>query len=172
MELYSAIKDADRRGDVRYLGSTDDVLSVLHDCDVVVLPSTYNEGIPRSLLEALACGKPIITTDWKGCRETVIPGRNGALVNPHDPRALEDAMRHVILATDQSLRRMGRESRALAEERFNEEVVLEAYSSALGLTQRFPDSAEHREELCVPTSEAYDYSNQTAPFPRQTTRSP
>lgn len=62
---------------MRYLGTTDNVSDELAQADCIVLPSFYKEGVPRSLLEAAAVGRPIITTDSPGCREVVEDGRNG-----------------------------------------------------------------------------------------------
>jgi glycosyltransferase involved in cell wall biosynthesis len=98
----------------------------------VVLPSTYNEGIPRSLLEALACGKPVITTDWKGCRETVEHEKNGFLVKPDDTKSLLDAFESMARREANELLLMGQSSRELAERRFDERIVLDAYLGALG----------------------------------------
>jgi glycosyltransferase involved in cell wall biosynthesis len=85
---------------------------------VFVLPSYYGEGLPRTSLEALAMGKPVVTTDWTGCREAVVDGDNGFLVPVRDPRALAGAMERFLV--DPSLAaRMGKVSRALAEERFD-----------------------------------------------------
>lgn len=136
--LFRRILTSDGQGDIRYLNSTDDVRPILKSCDVVVLPSTYNEGIPRSLLESMACGKPIITTDWKGCRETVRHGANGFLINPRDGESLLRAIRHMITCPPEMLEAMGRESRRLAEEQFDEEVVLRAYLDALSLAPKQP----------------------------------
>ncbi|MFO0416979.1 MAG: glycosyltransferase family 4 protein, partial [Pseudomonadota bacterium] len=130
-QLLAEIKAAHAKGDVRYLHSTDDPLPFIREADAVVLPSTYNEGVPRSLLEALACGKPIITTDWKGCRETVIHGDNGLLVKPNDGRALFEAIERLINLDDDALREFGRASRALAEAKFDEGLVIGAYQRAI-----------------------------------------
>jgi len=138
IELLGEIMTAHGQGYVRYLQSTDDVLPILRDADVAVLPSTYNEGIPRSLVEALACGKIIVTTDWKGCRETVQHGRNGFLVPPHDTESLTRALRRIIETPERERARMSLESRRLAESRFNERLVIDAYKSALGLSRVTP----------------------------------
>jgi glycosyltransferase involved in cell wall biosynthesis len=130
-QLLEDIKAAHARGDVRYLHSTDDPLPFIREADVVVLPSTYNEGVPRSLLEALACGKPIVTTDWKGCRETVVHGSNGFLVKPNDARSLASAVEELIKLDDLELRNFGRASRTLAETRFDEGLVIGAYQRAI-----------------------------------------
>lgn len=85
-----------REGGIEYLGDLEDVRPALRDAAVYVLPS-YREGMPRSVLEALAIGRAVITTDTPGCRETVVEGVNGFLVPPRDARALETAMERFIL---------------------------------------------------------------------------
>jgi glycosyltransferase involved in cell wall biosynthesis len=130
-ELLERVNRAHAEGVIRYLQSTDDPLPIIRESDAVVLPSTYNEGIPRSLLEALACGKPVITTDWKGCRETVEEGRNGYLVKPGDTDSLVRAIESLALKSPEHLLELGRNSRALAERRFDEKIVIKAYREAL-----------------------------------------
>jgi glycosyltransferase involved in cell wall biosynthesis len=104
-------------GGLEYLGQLADVRPAIAQAGVFVLPSYYREGTPRSTLEAMAMGRPIITTDMPGCRETVVDGKNGFLVPPRDADALLDAMQR--LASDPSMRaRMGAESRALCERKF------------------------------------------------------
>ena len=132
-DLLTRIQTAHADGDVQYLQSSDDVRPFLNESDVVVLPSTYNEGVPRSLLEAMASGKAIITTDWKGCRETVEHGRNGHLIVPHDAESLYRSMWHMAACPEVELASYGRESRKRAEELFDERIVLEAYLTALSL---------------------------------------
>jgi glycosyltransferase involved in cell wall biosynthesis len=89
---------------------------------VVCLPS-YREGMPKALAEAAAAGRAIVATDVPGCREAVVPGRNGLLIPPRDAGALARALEQLL--GDPALRqRMGRESRALAEERFDERVLI------------------------------------------------
>jgi glycosyltransferase involved in cell wall biosynthesis len=130
-ELLVQILDAHARGTVRYLHATDDPRPYIQEADAVVLPSTYNEGIPRSLLEALACGKPIVTTDWKGCRETVEDGRNGFLISPDSSESLTEALRTLITCDYATLTTFGHRSRQIAEERFDENLVLRAYHEAI-----------------------------------------
>jgi glycosyltransferase involved in cell wall biosynthesis len=129
--LLERVKAAHLAGDVKYIPSKDDVLPIVEKADVVVLPSGYNEGVPRSLLEALACGKVIVTTDWKGCRETVEHGVNGELVPVGDVPALTKALENMILASDDEIRRMGIASRALAERKFDENIVITSYLDEL-----------------------------------------
>ena len=90
----------------------------LEKSSVFVLPSYYREGVPRSTQEAMAIGRPIITTDAPGCRETVVDGRNGMLIPPRNPLALENAM-HYFIENPSEIQRMGMESRKLAEQRFD-----------------------------------------------------
>lgn len=94
-----------------------DVRPWLARASVFVLPS-YREGVPRSTQEAMAMGRPVITTDAPGCRDTVVDGVNGYLVPVRDPAALAQAMLRFIEDPD-SIAVMGRESRRLAEERFD-----------------------------------------------------
>ncbi|MCX7663809.1 MAG: glycosyltransferase family 4 protein [Tepidimonas fonticaldi] len=115
------LREADLRpwlddGTVEWPGAVD-VKPWLAQTSVFVLPS-YREGVPRSTQEAMAMGRPVITTDAPGCRETVVEGVNGFLVPPRDVDALERAMRRFI-EEPSLVARMGQESRRLAEERFD-----------------------------------------------------
>ncbi len=98
-------------GVIDYRGRQDDMPRVFADADIVCLPTYYGEGIPKVLVEAAACGLPIVTTDWPGCREIVADGYNGLLVPIRDAEALAAALE--TLARDAGLRReMGRQGRA------------------------------------------------------------
>ena len=100
--------------------------------DIMVLASFYREGVPRSLLEAMAMSKPIVTTDNPGCRELVKDGENGFLIPVRDSDALVNALKK--LCTDEGLReRMGRNSRKLTEQEFSEELVAKRVISELYL---------------------------------------
>ena len=110
-----------RSGVVEYLGEVSDVRPILEKADVVVLPS-YREGVPNALLEGLALGRPVITTDVPGCRETVVDKVNGLLVPPRDIPALSEAMRYMITHRERRVE-MGREGRKLAVERFDVNLV-------------------------------------------------
>ncbi len=109
-----------------------DVRPWLAQTSVFVLPSYYREGVPRSTQEALAAGRPVITTDAPGCRETVVAGENGFLVPPRDVESLVTAMLYFI-ENPQQVRIMGRNSRRLAEERFDVRAINEKMLSAMGL---------------------------------------
>jgi len=91
-ELYSCLVN---EGIVSWTGPTEDVRPAIRDAAVVVLPS-YREGTPRSVLEAMAMGRPIVTTDAPGCRETVVNGENGFLVPVRNSEALAKAMSRFI----------------------------------------------------------------------------
>ncbi|PDT46694.1 glycosyltransferase family 1 protein [Sinorhizobium fredii] len=120
-------------GILEYLGTTNDVRPYLAACNVFVLPSYYREGIPRSILEALAVGRPVITTDLPGCRDTVQPGVNGMTVKPFDVVALADAM--ASFARDPDLAdKMGRCSRELAENKFDVHMINRILFAGMGLT--------------------------------------
>ena len=125
------IHQARDRGDIEYLGHLSDVREALAGCSTFVLPSWY-EGTPHSSLEAMATGRAVITTDTRGCRETVIPGENGLLVPVRDPQALAEAM--IEFARDPERRdAMGRAGRVLAEERFDAGDVARVVMDALSL---------------------------------------
>lgn len=116
-ELQSWVKE----GDITHLGFQADVRDALTNCSVYVLPS-YREGTPVSVLEAMATGRPIITTDTAGCRETVIDGENGFLVEVGNVRSLVEAMNKFIL--DPSLIiSMGERSLELARMKYDVDLV-------------------------------------------------
>ncbi|UIF91638.1 glycosyltransferase family 4 protein [Cupriavidus sp. UYPR2.512] len=104
-------------GTVDFLGRLSDVRPAIAGCNVYVLPS-YGEGTPRSVLEAMAMGRPIITTDAPGCRETVVDGDNGLLVPVKSVGALEQAMMQLIEDWEQVVR-MGQRSRQIAESKYD-----------------------------------------------------
>ena len=118
-------------GVIQYHGQLDDVRPAIAAASVYVLPS-YREGTPRTVLEAMAMGRPIITTDAPGCRATVEHGVNGFLVPVKDARSLAHAMERFV---DEPglIPAMGRESRRIAEERYNVHRVNDIILEAMGL---------------------------------------
>jgi len=120
------IKSWEEKGIIKYLGVVDDVRPLIHQSDVVILPS-YREGIPRSLLEAISMGKPIITTDAPGCREVVEDGKNGFLVPVKDVEALTNAMIKFIELTEEERQEMGHYSREKAIREFDEKIIVKKY---------------------------------------------
>ncbi|MEY2935361.1 MAG: hypothetical protein RL033_6110 [Pseudomonadota bacterium] len=105
-------------GSVVYHGHLRDVRPVIASCHVFVLPSFYREGIPRTLLEAMAMARPVITCDAPGCRETVVAGENGYLVPVRDVAALAAAMLRFV-QDPESVRSMGEAARRLVERRYD-----------------------------------------------------
>ena len=103
-------------GTVRWLGELNDVRDAITKAHIFVLPS-YREGTPRTVLEAMSMGRPIITTDVPGCRQTIIDGVNGFLVRAQDSTSLCEAMSRFI-DEPELLPKMGVESRRLAEEKY------------------------------------------------------
>ena len=118
------------KGWVTYWGSSTDVRKHLALADCVVLPS-YREGTPRSLLEAAAMGRPLVATDVPGCREVVQHGFNGLLCRPRDAQDLANKMQTILQMPAAKLAQMGRASRQLVEERFDEQLVIDAYLQVL-----------------------------------------
>ncbi|MEM0969976.1 MAG: glycosyltransferase, partial [Verrucomicrobiota bacterium] len=146
-------------GLISYKGETRDVGAVLEEGDVFVLPTFYREGVPRSILEAMAKGMPIITCDGVGSRETVWPkdlrlsagelvveGENGWLVEPRSVEALVKACSEAAQNPDR-LAKMSKRSRQLAEEHFDVHAVNQVIVQAMGLEEpaRENDSGETME---------------------------
>jgi glycosyltransferase involved in cell wall biosynthesis len=114
-------------GIVEIVGFRSDIASLFAMSHIVVLPS-YGEGLPKVLVEAAACGRPVVTTDIPGCREAIAPDQSGLLVPPRDARALADAIKHLIENADLR-RRMGRAGRRFAERHFAIEDVIAKHLS-------------------------------------------
>lgn len=112
-----------RQGDIRWLGFQKDMPALYQQASIVCLPTRYREGIPVTLLEAAACGKPLVATDMPGCREIVKPGENGFLVKPGDVGSLTDALEELLI--DAELRRkFGLYGRSLVEKNFSDKKVI------------------------------------------------
>lgn len=111
-----------QKGIVNYVGHVNNVIDYVKDSSVFVLPSMYREGVPRSILEALALGRAIITTDNVGCRETVIKNYNGILVEKNNVSDLIKAMEFFCDNKDKIIE-YGNNSRQLAESKFDVAIV-------------------------------------------------
>jgi glycosyltransferase involved in cell wall biosynthesis len=133
----NVVDHAVREGFIEWWGRRSNVASIYRDADMAVLPS-YREGFPKSLMEAAACGLPIVTTDMPGCREMVRPtsggwksqgvlkiGSNGILVEARNAETLAAAIEWLVVHGEER-REMGRQSRALAEREFGIEQVVTA----------------------------------------------
>ena len=107
---------------VEFWGHRADMQNVLPKASMVVLPS-YREGFPKVLIEAAACGRPVITTDVPGCRDAIYNKKTGILVPPRNAKALADAIKNLILDND-TRQMMGSEARKMSETRFDERMVI------------------------------------------------
>jgi glycosyltransferase involved in cell wall biosynthesis len=125
------INEWERQGIITYLGFTDSVEEHLLVSDCVVLPSYYREGVPKSLLEAAAIGRPIITTDNIGCREVVEHGSNGFLCEPNSTSSLVESIIKFINLDFEQRKEMGLKSRAKIENEFDENIVINKYISVI-----------------------------------------
>ncbi|MCU0939909.1 MAG: glycosyltransferase family 4 protein [Burkholderiaceae bacterium] len=136
LEAHPAAIDAARierdvaAGTIAWHGAVRDVRPHLAACHVYVLPS-YREGTPRTVLEAMAVGRPVITTDAPGCRETVVPGVNGTRVPVADSNALYREMKRFAALPRAELERMADASRAIATAEFDVRKVNAAVIAAL-----------------------------------------
>ncbi len=123
--------DAD--GVVRWVGYRADIAAALKEADIVVLPS-HNEGFPKTLVDAAAAGRAVVTNDVTGCRDAIVPGETGLLVAPRDPHSLAAGMREL---TEDKAKRLafGAAGRKLAEEHYAIEAIvaqhLDLYRKAL-----------------------------------------
>ena len=119
---------------IQWLGHRQDVLELLKQSHIMAFPSWYREGLPKSVIEAEAIGRPVITTDSVGCRDTVVDGENGFIIPVKDSVALAASLKKLI--ENPSLRlEMGKKARVIAVDRFDiKDVVrvhLDVYDSIL-----------------------------------------
>lgn len=119
------IYEAHNNGFIDYLGQRSDVANIYKNSHVACLPS-YREGLPKSLIEAISCGLPVITTDVPGCRQLIHEGRNGFIVPAKDATALAQAIIS-IFDNPQLLHFMSLESRKIALERYDYKIILESF---------------------------------------------
>lgn len=117
------MQQAEKEGLIKYLGERRDIPEIMCISDIMTLPSYYREGIPRVLLEALSMEKPIVTTNWVGCKETVEEGKNGFLVPVKDPSALAAAIEKLIKDEDLRLK-MGKYGRKKVLKEFDERIIV------------------------------------------------
>lgn len=117
------LQEWDREGTVEWWGKRDDMAEVFAGVSIFSLPSAYGEGVPKVLLEAAACGIPIVTTDAPGCREVVRHGENGLLVPIKSTVELADALQYLIENLE-IRRRMGARGREIAVNEFSVEMVV------------------------------------------------
>ena len=126
------INQWNEQGIIKYSGATTDVRPYIENCSIYVLPS-YHEGMPRTVLEAMAMGRPILTTDVPGCRETVVTGENGWLVEKANVEQLAERMVWFIENQDQ-WGIMGQNSHKMANEKFDVHKVNAEIMKIMGLS--------------------------------------
>jgi glycosyltransferase involved in cell wall biosynthesis len=116
----------EEEGLINWLGYQTDMPALLNQADIAVLPTKYNEGMPRFLVEAIACGLPVVATDMEACRIVVRGGENGIIVPPGNAERLADALERLV--TNEVLRsEMGKAAREIAVEEFDEGTGVEAW---------------------------------------------
>ncbi|MGQ4691787.1 glycosyltransferase family 4 protein [Aeromonas veronii] len=125
------IAEWEEKGLVEYLGTARDVRPLIAQADCVVLPSFYREGVPRTLMEAAAMAKPLITTDNVGCRDVVLPDLSGFLCPIKDASALAACCESFIAMTDAQRKRMGDAGREFMRQKFDEQLVIAQYLRTL-----------------------------------------
>jgi glycosyltransferase involved in cell wall biosynthesis len=120
----------EREGVIEYLGTTTDVRPYLAQADCLVLPS-YREGVPRTLLEAAAMGKPLIATDAPGCRDVVVDGETGWLCPVKDALALAGCMTELLAMPAAERQAMGMAGRRFIVDNFDEQKAVAHYLATL-----------------------------------------
>jgi len=121
---YFEIMSWEKEGVIEWWGHQSDMVTVLNKSTMVVLPTFYGEGLPKVLLEAAACSKPIISTNVPGCKEIVRHEVNGLLIPPKDEVALAEAIRR-LLDNPEFARQLGKNGRKIVQNEFSEALVVE-----------------------------------------------
>ena len=124
------IEKSDHQGSIRYLGAVEDVIPLITEADCVILPS-YREGLSRTLLEAAAVGRPVITTQVPGCADVVDDKVTGLLCQPRNSRDLAKKCEDFIGMSARQREEMGRAGREKVEREFSEALVLKKYSQVV-----------------------------------------
>jgi glycosyltransferase involved in cell wall biosynthesis len=125
------------KGSIEYLGETDDVRPFIRQAHALVLPS-YREGMPRTVLEAAAMGRPAIVTDVPGCRHAIEPGVTGWLCEVRSAESLAAQMQRFVEMDPADRQAAGDAARRRMEAHFSEDVVVRAYLDCLENMSRFP----------------------------------
>ncbi len=111
---------------VEWLGKRDDIKELIADCDVVCLPTTYGEGVPRILIEACAVGRPVITTPLGGCKDICINDFNGFLVEPNSQKSISEAL-YKVSRDPRLINELGINGRKLVESKFSNQIVFKQH---------------------------------------------
>ena len=119
------------KGTIVYHGLVDNIIKYIELSHCIVLPSFHPEGISNVLLEGAACGRPLITTDRIGCRETMVDGETGFLIKERDTNDLIEKMERFIAMTNDDRMQMGLKGRLWIEKTFDRNIVVNAYDSVV-----------------------------------------
>lgn len=119
-------------GSIEFPGEVKDVLPFLKEAKVFVLPTYYREGLPRTILEAMAMGRPVITTDWPGCRDAVEDGVNGLLVKPKDIKNLLEKIIYMI-ENPEITNQMADNSLGICKQRYDVNIVNQHMLEIMGI---------------------------------------
>lgn len=111
---------------IKWQGFQSNIYEILKQCHIFVFPSYYMEGLPKSIIDAQSAGLPVITTDWVGCRDTVINGENGFLVPVKDAETLAKKI-DLLLENKELRQRMGKNARYFAEQNFDINLVIKKH---------------------------------------------
>ena len=124
------IQELERQGIIKYLGHIDNVREVMAACHIIVHPS-YHEGLSNVLLEAAACGRPVLVSDINGCIEAICEGESGFTFAAKSTEALVAAMEKILALSAEERRSMGVAGRAWVEQNFDRNIVIQAYKDAI-----------------------------------------
>ncbi len=164
----SWLRDQERAGLIEWCGKQSEMAALYHRAAVVALPTWYGEGVPKVLLEAAACGRPLVATNTRGCREIVLPDRTGYRVALRDPRQLAHAISRIL--RDAELQEaMGRAARALVVARFSDQFIarqtIAVHLQELGALPTVPAGAVQSSLPAFPRASV-------APYPLDSTSDP
>lgn len=130
-EYKDLIEQLDRSGIITYHGQIDDIIGMHKISNCTIHPSYYPEGMSNVLLESCACGRPIITTNRAGCRETVDDGINGFVVKQKDSQNLIEKIEQFLSLSWEEKRRMGLAGRKKVEKEFDRNIIIHKYTEAI-----------------------------------------
>ena len=119
------------QGIIEYHGRQDNTIPYLQNSSCIIHPTYYPEGMSNVLLEACACGRPIITTNRAGCREIVDNNKNGFIVNEKDSHDLIEKVETFINLSNEQRKQMGLEGRKKVEKEFDRKIVVQAYMNEI-----------------------------------------
>ena len=121
------LKKWEKESNIKYLGTSKDVRNEIKKVDCIIFPSFYREGVPRSLIESAAMGKPILTTDNVGCRDIVEDNYNGYLAKPKDVMSMVKIVEKFLNLTEKEREILGKNGRKKVIKEFDEKIVINKY---------------------------------------------